>query len=862
MFGLDEIYIDLINEAKSPEEIKKILRYQFVDGKGVPENIFEAVLSVDPTKKKNYTRWVLMQWESEGDKIATAVKLGQIKEMFNYFKERSGSGLELGNMSSFTEALSVVPSILEDPIFGIDSEGDEKSNDFNIVYDSSDWRIAVPNTLEAAVKLGRGCKWCTAGAYGNPKYYYDRYSRYGKLWVNFDKRSSEITPMDKREYPYKRYQFCFEAEQGPELMDSSNDRIDIELVNIPSEVFEFYGEQDEDYAYILENAVDSEVAAERRTQRMLENCILRKPGNGNNNDLLLLPSIDEFGNVEESYRMYVSGDLSDPIDRFEYEGNELIDDCHGFPLVFMKNSYNYLREKPINVYFETSRSYNNWNGATRTSYFWECCEDVETFGGNSKIKYFIHPDDKELIISFGPSTSDFERYDLDDFSIDDSDIDEINEVSFRGELPEEYKDGIWLQVTFTDGYSGLWFMDSNKKELVDIIKRDIPYYKDTFELYNNGDNCYIRSRTRKYILSGEDESDVNFNIDKRLEDDENFCTVIYYPNGSSTYKMGLFDLENSELIIKDVDCINDYGKCVLLDYYDYSVFYDYKNRRYLTGKCEHIENYGYTSLVGYTPYGENYYHIFDTELLNDHGPFEKVEKVYSNDVVLVVVNGNKKLYNVEYSTYPLPEDANLVDYEYMPEYLFIYENGGRNYLYSSIGNETIMELSNPIEFTEFNKSSTSFHQTYKVKKANNKYTIISSFGEVLSNFDGDDVIPAYNQLKHNYPNAFVKNGVVYFVFNGRVARPSNGIPLNNFVKYGIIDSNEKWNNISVVISIQSGVYIVNYSPFFNRIDRVITDSNERVTDPLVLKEIEKIFFPEKAQIQEQFRNIIDRMDNL
>jgi hypothetical protein len=185
--------------------------------------------------------------------------------------------------------------------------------------------------------------------------------------------------------------------------------------------------------------------------------------------------------------MYVSGDLSDPIDRFEYEGNELIDDCHGFPLVFMKNSYNYLREKPIIVYFETSRSYNNWNGETRTSYFWECCEDVETFGGNSKIKYFIHPDDKELIISFGPSTSDFERYDLDDFSIDDSDIDEINEVSFRGELPEEYKDGIWLQVTFADGYSGLWFMDSNKKELVDIIKRDIPYYKDTFELYNNGE---------------------------------------------------------------------------------------------------------------------------------------------------------------------------------------------------------------------------------------------------------------------------------------------------------------------------------------------------------------------------------------
>ena len=86
MFGLDEIYIELLNEAKSPEEIRKILHYQFVDGKGVPEDIFESVLSVDPTKKKNYTRWVLMQWENSAKQISHAVKMGQIKELFDYFE--------------------------------------------------------------------------------------------------------------------------------------------------------------------------------------------------------------------------------------------------------------------------------------------------------------------------------------------------------------------------------------------------------------------------------------------------------------------------------------------------------------------------------------------------------------------------------------------------------------------------------------------------------------------------------------------------------------------------------------------------------------------------------------------------------
>ena len=56
MFGFDEIYNDLLLEAKSPEEIKKILEYQFVQGKGVPQEILDRVFAIDPTKKKTYTK--------------------------------------------------------------------------------------------------------------------------------------------------------------------------------------------------------------------------------------------------------------------------------------------------------------------------------------------------------------------------------------------------------------------------------------------------------------------------------------------------------------------------------------------------------------------------------------------------------------------------------------------------------------------------------------------------------------------------------------------------------------------------------------------------------------------------------------
>ena len=59
IYGLDEYYSGLIEEAKSPEEIKKILEYQFVQGKGVPRHVFVDIFNIDPTKKKSYTRWVL-----------------------------------------------------------------------------------------------------------------------------------------------------------------------------------------------------------------------------------------------------------------------------------------------------------------------------------------------------------------------------------------------------------------------------------------------------------------------------------------------------------------------------------------------------------------------------------------------------------------------------------------------------------------------------------------------------------------------------------------------------------------------------------------------------------------------------------
>ena len=135
LFGLDEMYNELLMEAKSPEEIKKILEYQFVQGKGVPEEVLDKIFEIDPTKKKAYTKWVLMQWDNEKDNIMQSLRDGHLQDMFKYFQKRANTGLNLLGIKSFEEAMNIVPRAERDPIFTPipEDEKDDPKNDFEIV---------------------------------------------------------------------------------------------------------------------------------------------------------------------------------------------------------------------------------------------------------------------------------------------------------------------------------------------------------------------------------------------------------------------------------------------------------------------------------------------------------------------------------------------------------------------------------------------------------------------------------------------------------------------------------------------------------------------------------------------------------
>ena len=349
MYGLEEYYNDLLNEAKSPEEIKRILVNKFVTGRGVPEEVLDDVLAIDPTKKKSYTSWLLNLWQTERPLIEDSLENGQIRMLFHYFQTRNNEGLNLCGIPTLREALDMLPEI--DTV--IEKIGNGPENDFDIVYDTPEWKIAVPHSYPASEKLGKGCKWCTAGAFGNGPSWYEKYTRTGRngdgrgvgpLWINFD-YSARQTGIDHKEYPYTRYQFLFEWDNyHGEFMDYLDHRIDPSRIpSMPDAVREFYISQNERYR----SAIEGDIAQRRREQRQRDYDARRQDASrtlktfGDGKSLILMPDRDgtnfEVDNVP--YRIYFSDDLNDPVSNTIYprEGNPIIDELGAVPGIITRD---------------------------------------------------------------------------------------------------------------------------------------------------------------------------------------------------------------------------------------------------------------------------------------------------------------------------------------------------------------------------------------------------------------------------------------------------------------------------------------------------------------------------------------------
>lgn len=870
LFGLDEMYNELLLEAKSPEEIKKILEYQFVQGKGVPQEILDKIFEIDPTKKKSYTKWVLMQWGNEKDNIMQSLRDGHLQDMFKYFQERANTGLNLLGMKSFEEAMRVVPRAEKDPIFTPipENEKDDPKNDYEIVYDSPEWRIALTNTWQANEKLGKGCKWCTAGAYGNGKRYFDSYSSYGPLWVNFDKRKSEIGWGDNIEYPYTRYQFCFEYGSRGEMMDSRDDRVNFEEMDIPESVIEFYESKKSFYGDILRGTMDDEASWERYSNERYEHTILLREPIFGNTALRLMPTFNEdMPRVqdEDPYEMYDEGDEHDSIDGIQYPDESYIyDECEGYNMAVMKaDGWN--GEEELNVYFEEYK-YHGWRWTGLNAGVYQSCENGKFFAD----EYF---DDFYFVLASNPhNIMKIEQPFRNLGSVGEAKIINIKN------MPAEYQNGIWVMVEHGEDMYGLLFADPNEKKVKLIVANDKPK-EEVFTINKDERGYYIEGLFKNYWLDplyDGDEGDGKQHLEiTYFLGNKNYVIVVQENKKSYSRKWlyGLYDLNKKELLLKDAKEIEEMFDGVYVSYDDYDILYDYEHRRPLTRPFKNgsrVMNgpllYSYVDVKT----GEHY--IYDDYHKKEHGPFGYVGQCLNKDNLVIVQPLNepdcRRIFNIDADNFttedkyqyiepinPYIATCQLLDNSY---YLL---DTKRNKKICDIGQKTIAPLCDisPLD------------SVYLFKTTDEKYNMVSArYGVILP--QNVDEIRTFEDNCYVFP--FMNNGKRFYSMvtedNKTILPSQQGIPSKFIVSEKVyMTYSGMVRYIEITLGIDFRLYVVQYSPEENKI-LSIKDHTQWTTkgpvepdiDPKIISQIEQMFFPDKAQIAEQFKNIMNRMNDL
>lgn len=498
---LEELeYERLLEEGKDPVEV---LHYKY---QNIPSNIIDAVIAIDPTKKKSYSQWALSKWDNEKNTILNSLKNGKLKELFQHYREHQD--IQIKDCPSIEEGLRFVSdkdSVLDkstEPTTYIENLGEDVdsdlANDFDIVFNEDDWIIAVPNTYEAECKLGENMKWCTANAFGNGESYYDDYLRRGgKYYVNFDLSRGESR--NGKDYPYTRYQFHFETQQ---FKDKEDDDVTLGEIDMPESAIEFY----ESEGYDRSDFEDIETKMERYDEeRWATNYRI-------NDELALNIAYDddlEFIEPNENTDFYVfdENDDRDPI--------SWLDICnpHTDDGVIIKNTPNYVILKPsvgedktsvlVIKSTEGNNRYREWS-MHRISNYIELPHNYGIFarvsanyyGNNNHYCYF----------PFGGQYTEYEQ-----LMVRECDGIFINEA-----CTEATEKSLYIE-TVQGEYHSL-FMVSYDDELECIIKKDRPQNGSYYTINENGiiETAFGRYKADPYGEYNDNDNISQYSLDREV----------------------------------------------------------------------------------------------------------------------------------------------------------------------------------------------------------------------------------------------------------------------------------------------------------------------------------------------------------
>lgn len=186
------------------------LRQWFAQKGGDPQ-VFETILTADPSQKKLYTQWLLNLFLSGRLKLEDLYKATEYLGLFDRYKSQLPVR-DINQIGTLSDLYSLVadfqPKQSERQLDRAERERIRKS--IRVVYSGPEGKILSPTTQEASCYLGRGTQWCTAATESNNMF--DHYNQSSPLYV--------ILPADGR-----KFQFHLRSNQ---LMDENDNEYSVD----------------------------------------------------------------------------------------------------------------------------------------------------------------------------------------------------------------------------------------------------------------------------------------------------------------------------------------------------------------------------------------------------------------------------------------------------------------------------------------------------------------------------------------------------------------------------------------------------------------------------------------------------------
>ena len=219
------------------EDITAVKKYY----PNIPDDIFMELISLDPTytgkdSVGKYGKWLLNLYNRGKLSEEQFDEVTPLLNQFTTYRNRI-QNKDLNIYKTIDELAEVLASVVDDMSMLTPSQKTKflkrvksgkitvnKSDDYDIVLDTPNFVVYIPNTHEASMKLGKGTEWCTA--HENPDWY-NRYTENGgKLYIVKDKETGE------------RWQY---SDQSEDFLDEFDDSFDIsELMKQDEKLSKFF----------------------------------------------------------------------------------------------------------------------------------------------------------------------------------------------------------------------------------------------------------------------------------------------------------------------------------------------------------------------------------------------------------------------------------------------------------------------------------------------------------------------------------------------------------------------------------------------------------------------------------------------